>query len=121
VSTALVVAASVVAVALAGLGGLSTALRRRIGSAHLATAALLELLLLVQAVLAVVAVVGGHRPVELVTFSAYLGSVVLLPVAGVLWARTEPTRWAGTVLGVAALAVAVMLWRLLDLWEVTRG
>jgi hypothetical protein len=25
------------------------------------------------------------------------------------------------VLGVAALAVAVMLWRLLDLWEVTGG
>ena len=38
-----------------------------------------------------------------------------------LWARSEPTRWAGTVLGVAALAVAVMLWRLLDLWEVTGG
>ena len=46
---------------------------------------------------------------------------VLLPVAGLLWARTEPTRWAGTVLGVAGLAVAVMLWRLLDLWEVTGG
>jgi len=120
-STPLVVAATVVAVALAVLGGLSTALRRRIGSAHLAGAGLLELLLLVQGVLATVAVVGGHRPAELATFVAYLSSVVLLPVAGVLWARTEPTRWAGTVLGVAALAVAVMLWRLLDLWEVTRG
>ena len=74
-----------------------------------------------QAVLAVVAVAGGHHPAELVTFLAYLSTVVLLPVAGLLWARTEPTRWAGTVLGVAGLAVAVMLWRLLDLWEVTRG
>ena len=119
--TALVVAASVVAVALAALGGLSTALRRRIGSAHLATAGVLELLLVVQAALAGAAMAGGHRPAELATFLAYLGSVVLLPVAGVLWARTEPTRWAGTVLGVAALAVAVMVWRLLDLWEVTRG
>jgi hypothetical protein len=121
VSTPLVVAISVVAVALAALGGLSTALRRRIGTAHLAAAGLLELLLVVQAVLAVVAVAGGHHPAELATFVAYLGSVVLLPVAGLLWARTEPTRWAGTVLGVAALAVAVMLWRLLDLWEVTGG
>jgi hypothetical protein len=121
VSTPLVVAATVLAVALAVLGALSTALHRRIGSAHLAAAGLLELLLLAQGVVAAVGVAGGHRPAELATFVAYLGSVVLLPVAGVLWARTEPTRWAGTVLGVAALAVAVMLWRLLDLWEVTGG
>jgi hypothetical protein len=121
VSTALVVAATVVAVGLAVLGGLSTALRRRIGAAHLAATGLLEALLVVQAVVAGVALAGGHRPAELATFLAYLGSVVLLPVAGLLWARTEPTRWAGTVLGVAALAVAVMLWRLLDLWEGTRG
>jgi hypothetical protein len=121
VSTPLVVAISVVAVGLAVLGALSTALRRRIGTAHLAAAGLLELLLVVQGVLAAVAVVGGHRPAELATFLAYLGSVVLLPVAGLLWARSEPTRWAGTVLGVAALAVAVMVWRLLALWEVTGG
>jgi hypothetical protein len=121
VSTPLVVAISVVAVALAALGGLSTALRRRIGAAHLVTTGLLELLLVVQAVVAVGAVGGGHRPAEFATFVAYLVSVVLLPVAGLLWARTEPTRWAGTVLGVAALAVAVMVWRLVDLWEVTGG
>ena len=120
-STPLVVLATVVAVGLAGLGGLSTALRRRIGSAHLAAAGVLELVLLVQLGVAIAGIAGGHRPVELATFVAYLGSVVLLPVAGVLWARSEPTRWAGTVLGVAALAVTVMLWRLLDLWEVTRG
>jgi hypothetical protein len=121
VSTPLVIAATVAAVALAALGGLSTVLRRRIGSAHLAAAGLLELLLLVRAVIAAVAVIGGQRPAELATFVAYLSSVVLLPVAGVLWARSEPTRWAGTVLAVAALAVAVMLWRLLDLWEVPGG
>jgi hypothetical protein len=37
----------------------------------------------------------------------------------VLWSRTEPTRWAGTVLAVAALVVSVMVWRLLQLWEAT--
>ena len=120
-STPLVIAATVVAVVLAALGALSTALRRRIGSAHLAAAGLLELLLVVQAVLAGAAMAGGQRPAELTVFLAYLSSVVLLPVGGVLWARSEPTRWAGTVLGVAALAVAVMLWRLLDLWRVTGG
>jgi hypothetical protein len=119
VSTPLVAVTTVVAVVLAALGALSTGLRRRIGSAHVAGAALLETLLVVQAVVVVVGMAGGHRPAELATFLSYLVSVVLLPVAGLLWARSEPTRWAGTVLGVAALAVAVMLWRLLDLWEVT--
>jgi hypothetical protein len=121
VTTLLVVVATVLAVAVALLGGLSTLLRRRIGQAHLVGAGVLELVLVVQAVVAGVALAGGHRPVELPTFLAYLGTVVLLPVAGVLWARSEPTRWAGSVLGVAAVAVAVMLWRLLQLWEVTHG
>jgi hypothetical protein len=120
-STPLVVVLTVVAVLLVAVGALSTVLRRRIGTAHLVVAGVLELLLVVQGVLAVVRLAGGHRPAELSTFLAYLGSVVLLPVAGVLWARSEPTRWAGTVLSVAAVTVAVMLWRLVDLWAVTRG
>ncbi len=117
----LVVAATVVATVVVALGVLSTALGRRIGTAHLAGAGVLELVLVVQAVVAGVALAGGHRPAELSTFVAYLGSAVLLPVAGVLWARTEPTRWAGTVLAVAAAAVGVMVWRLLQLWEATGG
>jgi hypothetical protein len=121
VSSALVVAATVAAVVVVALGVLSTLLRRRIGSAHLAAAAVLQLVLVVQLVVAIVGLAGGHRPAELATFVAYLTTVVLLPVAGVLWARTEPTRWAGTVLAVAAAAVGVMVWRLLQLWEVTGG
>lgn len=112
-------AATVVALALAALGALSTLTRRRIGIAHVAVAALLEALLLVQAGLAVVRLVGGHRPEDTATFLGYLGGVVLLPVAGVLWARSEPSRWAGTVIGIAALAAAVMVWRLVQLWEAT--
>ena len=74
-----------------------------------------------QAVVAVVALIGGQRPAEPATFLAYLVGVLLVPVAGVLWARTEPTRWAGTVLAVAAVVVAVMAWRLLQLWEAPRA
>ena len=120
-TTGLVALATVAAVVVAALGVLSTALRRRIGLAHLVAAGVLEVVLVVQAVVAGVGLAGGHRPAELSTFVAYLSSVVLLPVAGVLWARTEETRWAGTVLAVAAAAVGVMLWRLLQLWEVTGG
>jgi hypothetical protein len=118
VSPALVWVATVVALLLAGLGALSTLARRRTGLAHLAAAAALEVVLLVQAAVAVVRLAGGYRPEETATFLGYLGGVVLVPVAGVLWSRNEPSRWAGSVLAVAALVTAVMVWRLLRLWEV---
>ena len=109
-------AATVVALALAALGALSTLTRRRIGLAHLVLAAVLEALLLVQAGVALARLAGGHRLEDAATFLGYLGGVVLVPVAGVLWARAEPSRWAGTVVGVAALVSAVMVWRLVQLW-----
>ena len=118
-SPALVVAITVVAVALALLGLASTLARRRIGLVHLAVAGVLEALLLVQAGIAVVAMAGGDTPPETATFAGYLAGVVLVPVAGSLWARTEQTRWAGTVIAVAAAVAAVMVWRLLQLWEAT--
>ena len=118
---ALVVAITVVAAVLAVLGGLSTLARRRIGLLHVGVAGLLEALLLIQAALAVAALVEGRRPPETATFVGYLAGVVLVPVAGVLWARSERTRWAGTVIAVAAAVVGVMVWRLLQLWEATRA
>ena len=109
-------ATTVVALALAALGALSTLTRRRIGLAHLVLAAVLEGLLLVQAGVALARLAGGYRPEDTATFLGYLGGVVLVPVAGVLWARSEPSRWAGTVVGIAALVSAVMVWRLVQLW-----
>jgi hypothetical protein len=117
VSTTLVVVVTVVAVAVALLGLASTLARRRIGLLHVAAAAVLEVVLLVQAALAAAALVGGRRLAETGTFLGYLAGIVLLPVAGVLWARTETSRWAGTVLAVAAAVAGVMAWRLLQLWE----
>jgi hypothetical protein len=119
VTTFLVGTTTVVALLLAALGAASTLAGRRIGLVHLVGAGLLEAVLLVQAVLVVVAMSGGERPADTATFVSYLLGVLLVPVAGVLWARSERTRWAGTVLAVAGLVVAVMVWRLLQLWEAT--
>jgi hypothetical protein len=121
VNIALVVVTTVVALVLAALGLAATVARRRIGQVHVAGALLLEALLVVQVVFVVVAMSGGHRPAETATFLSYLVGVLLVPVAGLLWARSEPTRWAGSVIAVAGGAVAVMVWRLLKLWEVTGG
>ncbi len=114
----LVVACTVVAGLLVVAGLASTLTRRRIGLVHLVLAGVLEVLLLVQAVVAV-AGMDGDTPADTPTFLGYLSGVVLIPVAGVLWARTEVTRWAGSVLAVAGASVGVMVWRLLELWEAT--
>ncbi len=115
---ALVVVITVVAVLLVVAGVASTLARRRIGLVHLALAGVLEALLLVQTVIALAAL-DADTPADTPTFLGYLSGVVLIPVAGVLWARTEVTRWAGTVLAVAGASVGVMVWRLLELWEAT--
>jgi hypothetical protein len=119
VTPLLVQATTAVAVALALLGLASTVARRRIGLVHLVVAGLLEALLIIQVVVVAVAMAGGDRPADTATFLGYLSGVILVPVAGALWARSEPTRWAGTVIAVAAAAVGVMGWRLLQLWEAT--
>jgi hypothetical protein len=118
VTLPLVVASTVVAGLLVVAGLASTLARRRVGLVHLVLAGVLEALLLVQAGVAV-AGMDGDTPADTPTFLGYLSGVVLIPVAGVLWARTEVTRWAGSVLAVAGASVGVMVWRLLELWEAT--
>ena len=77
---------------------------------------LLELGLLVQAVIGVVALAGTDRPVATLTFVGYLvGSLVVLPLA-VFWAMAERTRWGTTVLIVACLVVPVMIVRMDQVW-----
>ncbi|RZU33741.1 hypothetical protein [Blastococcus saxobsidens] len=115
----LVVATTVVAGVLTLLGLASTLAGRRIGLLHLSGAGLLEALLVLQAGIAAVAMAGGTTPADSPTFLGYLVGVLLVPVAGVLWARAEPSRWAGTVIAVAAATAGVMVWRLLQLWEAT--
>jgi hypothetical protein len=121
VTPALVWAATAAALVLAALGGASTIARRRIGVLHWVGAGALEVVLLVQAVVAVVRLTGGHHLAETATFFGYLAGVLVVPVIGLLWARTERTRWAGTQVAVAALATAIMVWRLVQVWGQTRA
>ena len=116
-TTPLAVAATVAAALLVVVGLASTLARRRTGVVHLVLAGVLEAVLLVQAVVAAGRLLGGYRLPETAAFLGYLAGVVLLPVAGVLWSRTERTRWAGTVLAVAAAVAVVMVWRLVQLWN----
>jgi len=78
-----------------------------------------EVLLVVQLVVAIVAPAVGNPPTgSLLEFYVYLVSALILaPIAG-FWALVERNRWSMVILGVACLAVAVMVYRMGQIWVV---
>lgn len=81
-----------------------------------------EVLLLAQLVVALLAPAFGNQPSgSSLEFYTYLVSaIILLPVAG-FWGFVERTRWSTVILGVAALSVAIMLYRMHTIWTVQFG
>lgn len=81
--------------------------------------ALVELLLIVQLVVAIAAPFFGNNPTgSTLEFWVYLVSAVILPPVAVFWGLIERTRWSTVILGVACLSVAVMVWRMAQIWSV---
>ncbi|MCM3500544.1 hypothetical protein M3667_01460 [Microbacterium sp. P26] len=94
-------------------------LGRRPGDVTVGSLALIELLLIVQIVVALISPFAGNPPSgSLLEFWTYLVSAALVPVAGAAWALIERSRWSTVIMGVAALAVAVMVWRMHVIWTV---
>jgi hypothetical protein len=80
---------------------------------------LVEVLLLAQVVIALISpAVGNHPTGNLGEFWVYLATACLMPPAAIAWALTERSRWSTVVLGVAALAIAVMAYRMNQIWTV---
>jgi hypothetical protein len=80
----------------------------------------IELLVLIQVVVFVVRLAGGGGPSEgseQVTLIGYLLTAVLLPPAGAVLARMEPTRWGSLLIGSAAIIVPVLVLRLGQIWN----
>lgn len=81
--------------------------------------ALVEALLVAQVVVAIIAPLAGNPPTgDLLEYWVYLVSALLLPIGAVLWALMERSRWSTVILGVAAVAIAIMLWRMQVIWSV---
>ncbi|WP_022884149.1 hypothetical protein [Glaciibacter superstes] len=81
--------------------------------------ALVEVLLIVQLIIALIApAVGNHPTGSLLEFYTYLISAILLPVGAGFWALVERSKWSSVILGVACLSVGVMLYRMLQIWTV---
>lgn len=80
---------------------------------------LVEVLLVVQLVVAIIGPAVGNNPSgNPLEFYTYLVSaIILLPLAG-FWGLVERTRWSTLILGVASLAAAIMIYRMLQIWTV---
>lgn len=79
-------------------------------------AAVVEGLMVVQAVVAGVRQATGTVPDEPVVFWGYVVTQLILLPAAALWAFAERTRWSSVVLLIAAVAVAFLQLRLDQTW-----
>ncbi|GAA0995979.1 hypothetical protein [Subtercola frigoramans] len=79
--------------------------------------ALVELLLIIQLVVALVSpALGNNAAGDLLIFYVYMISALLVPAAAAFWALIDRTRWSTVILGVACLAIAVMVFRMNEIW-----
>jgi len=78
--------------------------------------AVVEGVLVLQGVLAGVLALTGAPDVDAALFWGYVVTqLIILPIAAA-WAFAERTRWSSVVLLVAALTVAFLEYRLLQIW-----
>jgi len=112
VQVAVAVGAGILCV-VAGLAG------RTPNDITIGAALLVEVLVVAQLVVALVAPLFGNWPTgDGLEFWVYLVSALLVPAAGVFWALVDRSRWSTVVLGVACLAIAVMVYRMGQIWFV---
>lgn len=97
-----------------------TGLRGKVpGDVTVGSVLLIELLLLAQVVISIVAPLAGNPPTgDLLEFWIYLVSAVFVPLAGIAWAFVDRTRWSTVILGVVGIAIAIMMYRMQVIWTV---
>ncbi|MEY4533372.1 MAG: hypothetical protein RI926_1141 [Actinomycetota bacterium] len=90
---------------------------RRPSDLTMAFAGVVALLLIVQLAVTISGPLTGNEPTgSLFEFYIYLISAIFLPVGAGFWALIDRSRWSTVILGVAQLAVAVMLYRMGQIW-----
>lgn len=112
IAIAVSVIAGLVALVLGGIG-------RKPDDYSILTTAVVALVLLVQIVMGIVAPFVGNQPTgDIVEWWFYIVTALVLPVGAIIWALVDRSRWSTVVMGVASLAVAVMLFRMNQIWFV---
>lgn len=114
--TPLIVAVVAGCAALMAWAGWRTAADRPVILRQLIAGGVVEALLVVELVVAGVSSATGDGPADVATFWGYaVTTLVVLPVAAA-WAFAERTRWSSVVLAVAALTVAFLQYRMVQVW-----
>lgn len=79
--------------------------------------AVVELLLVAQLVVSLMApALGNPSQGSAAEFYTYVISALIVPPAAAFWALVDRTRWATMILGAACLTVAVMVYRMQQIW-----
>lgn len=85
----------------------------------LGATALLALGMVAQVVItAVIQASGGAPTGDIVEYWAYLGTAVVLAPGAIAWGLIERSRWSTVALAVVGFALAVMVYRMHEIWFV---
>lgn len=108
---------------LAGAGWSAFAAARSlpVSNRQLVALAVLEVLTVVQLLVAIGSVVTGQHPDSSLTFLLYAGLAPLVVPVGVFWAAAEKSRSGILVITVTCVAVAVMTLRMVEMWRSAHG
>ncbi|GIH79433.1 hypothetical protein [Planobispora longispora] len=112
-ATGLIVLALLIAV----VSLLTTALNKAMGNVLLIALGVLEIGLLVQAGFLIAALVRGEGPAETATLIGYTAGTVVIPPIAAFWGVGERSRWGPAVIAVAGFAIPGMVGRMLQLWQ----
>lgn len=114
--TTLLIVVAVLSTVLSLIGGFSG---KKPNDLTLGALAVVALLLIGQLGISIAAPLLGNQPSgSLLEFWVYLVSVVLLPFAAGFWALIERSRWSTFVLAIAGISVAIMTYRMWQIWTV---
>jgi hypothetical protein len=111
----------VLALALAGWAGAYAVRERPLDNAMFYALACVELLLVVQLVVGIVAAGATDRDVATATFVGYLLTAVLILPLAVVWAVAEKSQWGMTVVVLGGLTVAALVLRADQVWTASSG
>lgn len=92
-------------------------LKRKPSLVSLGALALCELGLMTQLIWSIALVAGGARAAtDTFEFFSYLIVALIIPIGAGFWALVERTRFSTMVLGVAGFTLAIMVYRMQQIW-----